>query len=137
MSDRAGTESIWFGLGCVQQSPQATTAPPEVKPTMDCSPVAAATISVRFGEVFVRPVLSKTDWLNRSIGLPPVSYEIEPRPEGGSTVMARARLLGLEMRWQEFPFEWLEPEFYHVHRIFESGPFTEATMGIDFMEESN
>jgi class 3 adenylate cyclase len=80
-------------------------------------------------------VLSKTDWLNRSFGLPPVNYDIEPQAEGGSSVTARARIFGQEMRWRELPFEWLEPEFYRVHRIFETGPFTEARMGVDFHEQ--
>ncbi len=80
----------------------------------------------------VWPALSKTDWLNRSLGLPPVSYEIEPRVEGGSNAMARARILGMELRWRELPFEWLEPEFYRVRRIFETGPFVEARMGMEF-----
>ena len=77
------------------------------------------------------PVLSQTDWINRSIGLPPVEYDLAPRPEGGSFVTARARLLGTRMRWRELPFEWLAPEYYRVHRIFETGPFKEARLGLD------
>jgi class 3 adenylate cyclase len=79
----------------------------------------------------VWPVLSKTDWINRAMGLPAVAYQITPRAEGGGAVIARARLLGAELRWQEIPFEWLEPEFYRVHRLFENGPFLEAWMGIE------
>lgn len=90
---------------------------------------------IAFPREAIWPVLSKTDWLNRSLGLPPVNYDIEPRAEGGSAATARARFLGREMRWRELPFEWLEPEFYRVHRIFETGPFTEAWMGMDLHEQ--
>jgi class 3 adenylate cyclase len=79
----------------------------------------------------VWPALSKTDWLNRSLGLPPVQYQIQPAPEGGSSVMASASAFGLTLRWQEFPFEWLEPEFYRVHRVFEGGLFQEMRAGME------
>ena len=75
--------------------------------------------------------VSKTDWLNRSLGLPPVKYTIEPQPEGGSSIMAEAKYPFGNMRWREFPFEWLEPEFYRVRRVFEAGPFRETRMGMD------
>ena len=90
---------------------------------------------IAFPREAIWPVLSKTDWLNRSLGLPAVKYDIEPRAEGGSVTKARARIVGMEMRWRELPFEWLEPEFYRVHRIFETGPFAEAWMGMDLHEQ--
>ncbi len=72
---------------------------------------------IAFPREMVWPVLSKTDWLNRSVGLPPVRYAMQPLVEGGSAVTARARVFGRELRWRELPFEWLEPEFYRVWRI--------------------
>ncbi|MBC8001656.1 MAG: adenylate/guanylate cyclase domain-containing protein [Opitutaceae bacterium] len=78
------------------------------------------------------PLLSKTDWINRLMGLPPVDYEMSPLPQGGSLVTARCRMLGSQMVWTENPFEWSEPEYYRVHRVFQSGPFLEAWMGIEF-----
>jgi class 3 adenylate cyclase len=86
---------------------------------------------IPFPRETVWPVLSKTDWINRSMGLPPVVYQFEARAEGGSSVRGRSRLPIGEMRWQELPFEWLEPEFYRAHRIFDSGPFREARLGMD------
>jgi adenylate cyclase len=79
--------------------------------------------------------LSKTDWLNRALGLPPVTYETGPRPEGGSWMTAEAKLPWGRLRWRELPFEWVEPRFYSVRRLFMSGPFIEARMGIDFHSE--
>ncbi len=76
-------------------------------------------------------VLSRTDWLNRALGLPPVEYQFEPQPYGGATVRAQARLAGVALRWEERPFEWLEPDYYRVRRLFERGPFLEATMGME------
>ena len=92
------------------------------------------TCEVPFPRRDVWPIMSKTDWINRAVGLPPVRYEVKPLPEGGSAVTARAKFFGMELQWQEIPFEWLEDDFYCVHRIFERGPFIEGRMGVDLRE---
>ena len=84
----------------------------------------------------VWPALANTDWMNRSLGLPAVQYQFIANAEGGSTVRARARVAGLEVAWQELPFEWLEPEFYSVRRVFENGPLSEAVAGIELIPHS-
>ena len=89
---------------------------------------------LRFARERVWKVFRKTDWLNRSLGLPPVRYETKSQPEGGSEVRACARLAGLNVAWREYPFEWLEPEFYSVRRVFERGPFAEACFKFHFHE---
>jgi class 3 adenylate cyclase len=83
----------------------------------------------------VWPALSNTDSMNRALGLPPVHYEFTANAEGGSTTRARAQVAGLEVVWQEFPFEWLEPEFYRVRRVFENGPLREANGGIELLRQ--
>jgi class 3 adenylate cyclase len=88
-----------------------------------------------FSPELVWTCLGKTDWLNRSLGLPPVKYQIEARPEGGSWVMAQARFPFGNLRWREWPFEWLEPKFYRVRRVFDGGPFTETRAGIEARSE--
>jgi adenylate cyclase len=89
-----------------------------------------------FARELVWPVLSNTDWFNRALGLPAVQYEFQPRAEGGSSAIARARLAGLEIVWQELPFEWLEPEFYRVRRILQRGPFREAVIALELQPEA-
>jgi len=84
----------------------------------------------------VWPILARTDWINRAVGLPPVKYDINPLPEGGSEITARAKIFGIKLEWREFPFEWTEPEFYQVRRIFSSGPFAESLTGIRLKETS-
>ncbi len=83
----------------------------------------------------VWPVLAQTDWLNRAIGLPPVRYTVEPLREGGSKIIGRATVFGVPMTWQEFPFEWTEPEFYQVRRVFSSGPLAAAVLGLRLGED--
>jgi class 3 adenylate cyclase len=92
------------------------------------------TVELPHPRAAVWPVLAKTDWVNRAVGLPPVKYDVQPLPEGGSQVIARAKLFGLPLAWREFPFEWTEPEFYQVRRVFFSGPFAGAVMGLRLRE---
>src|SRR5882757_5802426 len=92
------------------------------------------TIELPYSRAAVWPILARTDWLNRAIGLPPVKYVIEPLPEGGSKVTAHAKILGLPLVWQEFPFEWTEPEFYQVRRVFLAGALIETVMGLRLRE---
>ena len=82
----------------------------------------------------VWPVFSQTDWLNRSLGLPAVSYKTGPLAEGGGAVFASAKVSGITLRWREWPFEWNEPEFHVVRREFLSGPLREFLGGIEFLE---
>ena len=83
----------------------------------------------------VWPVLSNTNWMNRALGLPTVHYDFTANAEGGSTIRARVRVAGLEVAWQEFPFEWLEPEFYRARRVFENGPLREANGGLELLRQ--
>ena len=83
----------------------------------------------------VWPAINNTDWMNRSLGLPAVQYQFTANAEGGSTIHARARAAGLGVVWQEFPFEWLEPEFYRVRRVFENGPLREAIAGLELLRQ--
>ena len=87
---------------------------------------------IAFPPEAVWPILSKTDWVNRSTGLPPVQYDIRALPEGGSVVNARARMVGMDLRWRENPFEWVEGQFYRVHRQFDRGPLVEVEICFEF-----
>jgi adenylate cyclase len=92
------------------------------------------TVAMRHSRETVWPVLAKTDWINRAVGLPAVTYDVRPLPEGGSYVTARAKIFGITIAWKELPFEWTEPKFYQVRRIFSSGPLVEGVMGLRLRE---
>src|SRR5262245_53519053 len=96
-------------------------------------PVKTETIfDIPFSPEAVWSVLSKTDWLNQSTGLPPVSYDFTKLPEGGTKVLASTRFLGLPLNWEEQPFEWDEPEFYRIERVFKHGPLKRMLGGMEF-----
>jgi class 3 adenylate cyclase len=92
------------------------------------------TVELPHPRAAVWPILARTDWINRAIGLPPVKYQTKPLPEGGSEVTARAKIFGFQLAWREFPFEWTEPEFYRVRRVYHSGPLAECITGLRLRE---
>ena len=68
------------------------------------------------------PLLSATDKLNREWGLPSVIYTPKPNPRGGSDLSARAKVFGMNVQWEEQPYEWIEPAYWQVKREYSSGP---------------
>lgn len=76
-------------------------------------------------------ILSDTDHLNRFLKLPRVQYQAADQRSGAIFRVATASLaMGLQLRWQEFPFEWVRGESYNVTRKFLGGPLKEMRVGI-------
>ncbi|HSO31238.1 MAG TPA: protein kinase [Labilithrix sp.] len=68
------------------------------------------------------PFVANTDRFNRAVGLSPVTFHDEPRPEGGSVRTGELKVLGMQLRWREFPFEWVKDREHSVFRWYRSGP---------------
>ncbi|MEO1527101.1 MAG: protein kinase [Planctomycetota bacterium] len=67
------------------------------------------------------PHVSNTDRMNRAAGLPPVHYQTETLPTG-TRQYGNIGWLGMQMRWREYPYEWIEQRKLSVLRVVESGP---------------
>jgi serine/threonine protein kinase/class 3 adenylate cyclase len=66
------------------------------------------------------PYVSNTEKMNRATGLAPVRFEIEAvGPESMTT--GNQRVAGLQLRWREHPYEWIEGSRHVVLRVFEKG----------------
>ncbi len=78
------------------------------------------------------PYVCDTERFNKAIGLPEPNFTDTPRADGGSDRTAEAQQLGLTLRWQERPFEWVAPRWMAVIRDYDSGPIdslrTEVTL---------
>ncbi len=74
--------------------------------------------------------LYDTDRLNRSVGLPTVSFVPDPDPSKKGHYAAEARLGPIRLKYEEFPFEWAENHYYRVLRRFPSGPFRQMVVGV-------
>lgn len=78
------------------------------------------------------PLLSDTARVNRAVGLPEVDYRVKGSGPGSIT-LAKARIAGLTLNWQELPFEWVRDRFYSVTRKYDGGPFKEARSGMELI----
>ena len=74
--------------------------------------------------------LADTDRLNRNIDLSPVRFAptLDRRRKGHYS--AETRSYGRRVRYEEFPFEWVEGRFYQVLRRFSRGPLEEVSTGV-------
>jgi hypothetical protein len=67
------------------------------------------------------PLVSNTDRFNRDTGLPAVSFadrDLHPNARKGLELSR----MGVELRWEEEPFEWVRPYRFGVKRRYETGP---------------
>jgi serine/threonine protein kinase/class 3 adenylate cyclase len=72
------------------------------------------------------PLVSNTERLNRAIHLPAVEWVTKPEEPPGARGRVRRtgriRKLGVEVAWQEHPFEWVEGRRFGVLRECSAGP---------------
>lgn len=80
-------------------------------------------------------LLSRTEHLNRVIGLFPIRRRTF-RPAAGALVQElTARVFGVvPMRWREHPFQWVRELDYSVVREYESGPIRRFYGGIQLAD---
>ena len=77
--------------------------------------------------------LADTDRMNRAVGLPSVSFTPLPDRSKKGHYHAEAKFLCMTMKYEEFPFDWVERRYYSVHRRFDAGPILEVTGGVRFV----
>jgi serine/threonine protein kinase len=68
------------------------------------------------------PHVSNTERVNRAVGLPQVAVEELQAPSGAARKAGRVRLLGMDMAWEEHPFEWVHEHEHSVFRKYLTGP---------------
>jgi hypothetical protein len=83
-------------------------------------------------------LLGNTEHLNRSLGLPTVTYG-QPvlGPEGFYKPTVGRFPGGLKLAWKEFPFDWVRDRFYGVLRLFDKGPLSRFYGGMEIFPEGN
>jgi class 3 adenylate cyclase len=78
----------------------------------------------RFDEPPARlwPVLSDTARLNEAARLPKYQVEDIPRGDGRVLHLARVKVAGFGLEWEEPPYEWVRNRSFRQTRIFRKGP---------------
>jgi serine/threonine protein kinase len=68
------------------------------------------------------PHVADTDCFNEAVGLNPVDVELGRESPDTTARLGHAQALGLEMRWREYPFEWIKNREHTVFRWYREGP---------------
>jgi serine/threonine protein kinase/class 3 adenylate cyclase len=68
------------------------------------------------------PHVSKTDRVNRAIGLGAIDYETV-KEDGDVRRYAQLNVAGMNLSWREHPYEWIEGRRLGILREFSQGPF--------------
>lgn len=68
------------------------------------------------------PYVSNTDMVNAQTALPAVQIYARPTGVGGSELTVESKDMGMQIRYEELPYEWIVPEKLQVERIFSQGP---------------
>lgn len=68
------------------------------------------------------PWVAHTDRFNKSIGLSPVEFADAFSESEGPVRTGHMRALGIQVRWREYPFEWIKEREHSVFRWYRQGP---------------
>lgn len=68
------------------------------------------------------PYVANTERFNRAVGLAPVSFKDEPNPDGGALRTGEQRVMGMQLKWREYPFQWVKGREHSVFRWYSTGP---------------
>jgi class 3 adenylate cyclase len=69
------------------------------------------------------PHVSNTERINAAVGVPSVVYDTRRDDRGRLRKYGEFRLAGLQIGWEEHPFEWVEGQRLGILREFQKGPF--------------
>lgn len=80
--------------------------------------------------------LADTDQLNKNIGLPDVSFIPLSDPSRKGYYNAVIKFLGIKIKYEEHPFDFIAGDYYEVERGFKSGPFRTIRGGVKLFPEN-
>ncbi len=80
------------------------------------------------------PVLADTDRLNRAAGLDRVELSPAALPSA-ARVVGRTRIAGMDVGYEELPFEWELHRRYSVERRYTGGPVSRVILALDVEPE--
>jgi serine/threonine protein kinase len=70
------------------------------------------------------PHVADTDRFNRAVGLAPVVYQTVLEETGELRRTGANSAVGLDIAWEEHPFEWVREQWHEVRRTYHKGPLS-------------
>jgi class 3 adenylate cyclase len=66
--------------------------------------------------------IADTNRINQYAGVPEFTFKYIPESDGGSRQVGETNYMGVRLRWDEHPFEWVEGRYYEIVRTYHNGP---------------
>lgn len=109
------------GAGHASRRPPASAPPPEL-PAPHGSKTFRVEMQLASPPSRLWPLVSNTERLNRAVGLPHVAFTDLAAASGGAHKAGAFRVLGMDVAWEEHPFEWVHERRHAVLRRYTKGP---------------
>jgi hypothetical protein len=68
------------------------------------------------------PFIADTNRFNRDTGLPSIVVDDGKKPLRNARRKVRLSIFGMDVEWEEQPFEWVRPVRFGIERIYSKGP---------------
>jgi class 3 adenylate cyclase len=68
------------------------------------------------------PFVADTNRFNRDTGVPPIEVDDTKKPLRNARRKVRLSIHGMDLEWEEQPFEWVRPLRFGIERIYSKGP---------------
>ena len=68
------------------------------------------------------PFVADTNRFNRDTGVPKIEVERSKNPLRNARRKVRLSIYGMDVEWEEQPFEWIRPLKFGIERVYSKGP---------------
>ena len=68
------------------------------------------------------PFVADTNRFNRDTGVPKVDVDQSRKPLRNARRKVRFSIYGMDVEWEEQPFEWVRPVKFGIERVYSKGP---------------
>ena len=68
------------------------------------------------------PYIADTNRFNRDTGVPRIEIDSGRKPSRNARRKVRLSIYGMDVEWEEQPFEWIRPVRFGIERVYSKGP---------------
>ena len=68
------------------------------------------------------PFVADTNRFNRDTGVPRINVDTSKKPLRNARRKVRLSIYGMDVEWEEQPFEWVRPVRFGIERVYSRGP---------------
>src|SRR6476660_7459685 len=83
------------------------------------------------------PFVADTNRFNRDTGVPKLDVEQSRKPLRNARRRVRLSIYGMDVEWEEQPFEWVRPVRFGIERVYSKGPMARMRALAELLPKDN